>query len=176
MKTIRAIQFLFVALTLACATSARANIWLLQANLDGLQESPPNASPAFGAFDGTLDDVTGNFTVTTGSYQDLLGGSISVRLQGLAPPGMNAAVIFALTNDTPGAATGTFSGGGVLTAPQITGLLAGDTYLNILSQVFPTGEIRGQIAAVPEPGSIILLASGVIAVIALAHRARKKTV
>ena len=115
MKRIRVIGFLFAVLMLASANAATANVWLLEANLDGLQEVGPNASPAFGLFNGTLDDVSGAFTVTTGTYQDLLGGSTAVHLHGLAPPGINAAVIIGLTLDTPGAATGTFSGGGVLT-------------------------------------------------------------
>jgi hypothetical protein len=147
---------------------------MLEAFFDVLQELAPNASSTFGTFTGTVDDVSGAFTVTTGVYQDLLGGANQVRLQGLAPPGINAGTIFLLTLDTPGAATGTFSGGGVLTAPQITGMLAGDTYLKITSTVFPGGEIRGQVMTVPEPGSIIMLATGAIAVIALARRRRKK--
>jgi hypothetical protein len=174
MKRIRAVGFLLAVFMLACTSTARANVWLLEASLDGLQETPPNASPAFGFFAGTLDDVSGAFTVTTGTYQDLLGGSTGVHLHGLAPPGTPAGIILGLTLDTPGAATGTFSGGGVLTAPQITGLLGGNTYINIHSQVFPGGEIRGQVMTVPEPGSIIMLATGAIAVIALARRHRKK--
>ena len=174
MKKTRFVGFLFAVFMLACTNAASANVWLLEANLDGLQEVPPNASPAFGLFNGTLDDVSGAFTVTTGTYQDLLGGSSAVHLHGLAGPGVSAGVIIGLTLDTPGATTGTFSGGGVLTAPQITGVLAGNTYINIHSSVFPGGEIRGQVFLTPEPGSIVMLATGAIAVIALARRRRKK--
>lgn len=175
MKRIRVIGFLFAVFMLASTNAATANVWLLEAFLDGLQEVGPNASPGTGQFNGTLDDVTGDFTVTSGAYQGLVAGTQAVHLHGLAPVGVNAAVIIGLTLDAPGSTTGTFSGAGVLTAPQIAGLLAGNTYINIHTTAFPGGEIRGQVAVVPEPGSIILLASGAIAVAALARRRRNKT-
>ena len=40
----------------------------------------------------------------------------------------------------------------------ITDFLSDNTYLNITDSVFPSGEIRGQIIAVPEPSSLTMLA------------------
>ncbi len=127
----------------------------LEANLDGLQEVPPNASPAFGLTDLTL---TGNtFTIDTGTYQDLLGNSNAVTLNDAAV-GVNGPIIQVLTLDSPGTTTGTFSGTGTLTPSQITDMLAGNTYINIRSNVFPSGEIRGQLfVTTPEPASLALL-------------------
>jgi CHRD domain len=136
-----------------------ATIWDLDTNMDGLQEVPPNVSPAFGSGDFTLNDVTNVFTVTTGSYQDLLGNATVVTLND-AGPGVNGPVIASLTLDSPGTMTGTFSGSGTLTAVQTADVLNGNGYVNIRSNVFPSGEIRGQISSVPEPASLSLLACG----------------
>ena len=116
-----------------------------EANLDGLQVSPPNASPSFGFGSLTLDTVSGAVNIVTGTYQDLLGGATFVSLNGMAALGSNAGSLINLTLDTPGAATGTFSGSGTLGVMGIGGMQAGNTYLLIRSQVFPSGEIRGTI-------------------------------
>ncbi len=57
----------------------------------------------------------------------------------------------------------TNNGGTVANAEAvlIAGLLAGNTYLNIHTTAFPGGEIRGQLR-VPEPASLLLLASGLL--------------
>jgi hypothetical protein len=129
-----------------------------EANLDGLQEVPPNASPAFGLGDFSLSGTT--FSVTTGSYQDLLD----------AAPGVNGPVVFSLTLDSPGTTTGTFSGSGTLTAGQIADLNSGNLYVNIHSTVFPGGEIRGQLEPVPEPATMALMGAGSLALLAMRRR------
>lgn len=156
--------------TLLCSTPARATIYSFEANLDGLQEVAPNASPAFGLAELTLDDSNGLVSITTGTYQDLLGGASAVTLNGLANPGTNAAVLFSLTLDTPGAASGTFSGGGTLSGGDITGMISEQTYINIRSAVYPSGEIRGQLLAVPEPASLTLGALGLCGLLLLGRR------
>ncbi len=136
--------------------SASADILSFEANLDGLQMVPPNASPAFGSGTFSFDTATSALSVTVGNYQDLLGGANQVFLN-VGAPGANGPFVFALTLDTPGAATGTFSGGGALTPAQTLSLNNGDLYMRITSAVFPGGEIRGQLLAVPAPGAAVLL-------------------
>lgn len=161
-----------VALLFIGTQVASAVTLTFDANLDGLQVSPPNASPAFGLGSLTLDTVSGAVNVVTGTYQDLLGGATAVTLNGMATPGNNAGTLINLTLDTPGAATGTFSGGGTLGIMAIGGMQAGNTYLLIRSQVFPGGEIRGQLfpAEVPEPGSILLAIVGTVGLVACGRR------
>jgi hypothetical protein len=158
MKCVRFLAFVLLASSLL-AGNARATILSFEVNLDGLQEVPPNAGPGFGSADLTLDDSSGLLSITSGSYQDLLGGATAVTLNGPAPAGTNAAILLALTLDTPGATTGTFSGGGILPS-NIPDVAAGKAYINIRSQVFPSGEIRGQLFAVPEPSTLALLTLG----------------
>jgi hypothetical protein len=52
--------------------------------------------------------------------------------------------------------------GGTVSAAEAAlaaGMSAGETYLNIHSTVDPGGEIRGFLAAVPEPASLVVLGS-----------------
>jgi hypothetical protein len=44
-------------------------------------------------------------------------------------------------------------------AALIAGILGGQTYFNIHTGTFPGGEIRGQLAPVPLPGSLVLFGS-----------------
>jgi hypothetical protein len=47
--------------------------------------------------------------------------------------------------------------------------------LNIHTQMFPGGEIRGQLQAVPEPATVLLLATGVMGVAGALRKRRKRT-
>lgn len=154
------------------ANVASANLWYLQANLDGLQEVGPNASPGTGVANITLDDISGAVNVIGGSFfAGLVAPSTAAHIHGSAPPGVNAGVIVPLV--IPGGATaGPISGGGVLSAPLVAAMLAGNTYVNVHSQAFPGGEIRGQVLVVPEPGMLSLTGLGVVG---LFVRARSKT-
>jgi hypothetical protein len=127
------------------AIRASAQSYQLDANLDPFQEVPPHNTPGFGSADLTLNAGTGFVSINagTGIYADLLAGATVVRLQDAAV-GANGPTLFTFTLDTPGNTSGTFSGSvGALTAGQITDVI---------------NEIRGQILAVPEPGSLAILA------------------
>ena len=157
---------------LTWSTIATATTFLFTATLDGLQETPPNASPGSGVGGATLDDTSGLFTVTAGtSYTGLLAPSTAAHLH-QAAPGVPGPVILPLTHSL--ATSGMLSGSGILTAAQIAAVIAGDSYFNIHTSVFPGGEIRGQLVpvVVPEPSSLVLVSLAGLGFLAAARRRR----
>jgi hypothetical protein len=134
------------------------------ANLDGAQEVPPVNTPAFGHAMGLYDDATNTVTIQMFMVDDLLAPMTASHFH-QAPFGVNGPVIVNLPS------FGTWSGGPsdyvytqtspiVLTDPQEAAFMANGVYLNIHTQQFPGGEIRGQVMVVPEPVTLLSLAAG----------------
>ena len=163
--TAMAVMIVFVA----SSTVASAAVWSLAATLDGLQETPPNGSPGSGFASLTLDDVSGLVTVTSGSFFGLVAPASAAHIHGPAPVGVAAGVLIGLS--VPPATSGPISGSGTLSAPNVSAMLGGLTYVNIHSSAFPGGEIRGQITTVPEPSTLAMAGLGLGA---LLWRARRK--
>jgi hypothetical protein len=117
---------------------------------------------------GTYDDVTRLLTLHTmasGFVSPVTAAHIHRGAAGVNGPvivGLSGATGMTsyMSNDTP-----------TLTASDGALLLGGGLYVNIHSQTFPGGEVRGQLRATPEPGTMIALAAGVGA---LAMRRRRK--
>ncbi len=171
----RGLVHCFAAIALAglCGL-AQADLWQFNVSLDGLQEVPPNASPGSGTAIAMFDDVSGAMSIN-GSFSNFVGLSSNAHLHGFAPAGAPAGVLFGLSF-TPGVTTGVFSGNGVISgAGNIANTLNGLTYINIHSQTFPGGEIRGQLVnpvQIPEPGSMAVL--GGLALASLVSRRRRQ--
>ncbi|HBW51105.1 MAG TPA: CHRD domain-containing protein [Herpetosiphon sp.] len=107
-------------------------------SLEGSQEVPPSGSTATGG--GTVDvDTVNNILSYNLSYQGLSGTETAAHIHGFAPRGANAGVLIGLSTGSP--KVGTFN----YAENQEANILAGQTYVNIHTDSFPGGEIRGQI-------------------------------
>jgi len=162
------------AAAFALAGSANATIFEFAADLSGLNESPPNASPATGFSLVTLDDLLDTLTVDE-NWAGLIGGSAAAaHIHCCTTPGNNVGVAVPFVGFPPAAsgsyfhvfdltATSTYTtgflngaGGGTAAGAEtalLNGMLAGQAYANIHNATFPAGEIRGFLAQVPEPAT-----------------------
>lgn len=115
------------------------------AELDQAQEAPPTGQSATGTGFGVLDPATRTLSGSmTGS--GLTGATNGAHIHNEAR-GVNGGVIVGLTVTQDGAGGGTFaaSGIGAINGAQVKAFLDGDTYLNIHTDLYTGGEIRGQL-------------------------------
>jgi hypothetical protein len=153
------------AVFLACASAAVADTVGFGVSLDSLQEVPSNPSPASGSGTLTYDTVTNNlhFDIT---FAGLLGSETAAHLHS-GPPGVSGPVILSLPVGSPILTDLT------LLEANEPALLAGNTYVNVHTNLYPGGEIRGQVNPVPEPATCALIAGGLAAFGALGRRRAK---
>lgn len=137
---------------------------IFAAHLSGAQDVPPTNSPATGFF--TVDLNTPQTMITVnGSFSGLEGPATAAHIHGPGLPGMNAGVLFPFTG-VPNATSGSIPTQMFNITPTEVGYLeSGELYVNVHSTVFTSGEIRGQLAATPEPepGALMLLGIALLA-------------
>ena len=177
MKKLVCVLGLLLIATLV-ARPAQASVITFETILLGSNENPPNNSPGFGSITLILDDVLGTLDVFE-TFSDLLAPTTAAHLHCCVGEAENGPVVLPFTGFPTGVTSGTFHHlfdlstdlSGITVAAFIAGLEAGQVYANIHSQQFPGGEIRGQLSAVPEPGTMALLGIGLLV---LGHRLRRR--
>lgn len=192
-----ALALIFAASLALPIKSANAAIIVFSGNLTGTQEVPPNASPGTGLATITIDDVTHTMQVDV-AWAGLLSPTTIAHIHCCAPPGATAIPATGVPT-FPGfpadVTSGTFNAlfdlddvglinpafvaanGGTTAAAFdafLTGMLTGNAYFNIHTQQFPAGEIRGQLAPVPEPSTWAMLLFGFAAVGLALRRGRRR--
>jgi hypothetical protein len=118
--------------------TAQAEKVTLKADLKGSNEVPPNASPATGKAEATLDTATKELSWKV-TYADLSGPAMGAHFHGPSEAGKNAGIALPFkTVQSP------IEGTATLTDNQVADLLAGKWYANIHTGANPGGELRGQ--------------------------------
>lgn len=176
-----------LAASLALPMAASAAIQVYSFNLDGLQEVPANLSPAAGSAQITVDDDANEISFVVTAF-NLQGDYKFAHIHGPAMADENAGVVFGLTGSNLDA-SGPVTVGSFVIPNSIAlvgsnkaagGSLAAEInakpwlyYVNLHTEAYPGGEIRGQLAPVPEASTYAMMLGGLGLVGFMAARRRR---
>ncbi len=168
--------------------------------LNGASESPPQASGGTGFAVLTIDPVTNMLDLLSETFSGLNAGTTASHLHCCTPTPFTgtagvATQVPSFTGFPLGVTSGTYSmnfdmtltstwnpmfvtaSGGTAAGAEaafLTGVAAGEVYLNIHTTFAPGGEIRGFLvpaaAAAPEPGTIVFAVAGLAGIILIRRR------
>src|ERR1700730_8746100 len=184
MRGVALISALIAAFTLPFAIAEAAPI-MFAADLNAANEIqvPPVVSPATGHVTAVLDPTAQTLLLNV-TFSGLTSPDIAAHIHCCIPQPGNTGVattVPAFPNFPLGVTSGTYSqlldltsagsynpafvsshGMTVASAEAafVAGLEGGQTYLNIHTTPFPSGEIRGILALVPAPSTLLLLGAG----------------
>jgi len=127
---------LALAAAVLAGGTARADIETYSATLSGDQEVPPVATAASGNAAIVVDTDTYEATWTL-AFSGLSSAQVGAHFHN-APAGSNGGVVFALPLGSP------VNGAWAMDATSYAMLSGGNIYVNVHTENFPGGEIRGQ--------------------------------
>ena len=180
-KTLSA-TLLATGLVLPLAAGAATKVYTL--NLDGTQEVLANSSPAAGSAEITVDDTANTISFVLTAFT-LQGAFANAHIHGPALPGTNAGVVFGLLSNADAHGPVTVGSYGIPNSYALVGTSKASSfadainatpwlyYVNLHTTAFTGGEIRGQLAPVPEPATYAMLLGGLAVVGWLAARRRR---
>jgi hypothetical protein len=174
------------------ARQASAGILVYVDSMFATNEVPANLSTASGHATVTVDTVANTLMINE-TWTGLVGPPTGAHIHCCGGPGTAVAVAlpfntfptttsdtFNFTYDLTLAATYTSaflttSGGTAALAEALllSSMASGQTYTNIHDATNPGGEIRGQLAAIPEPGTMSVAGASLIGLIGVLRRRRR---
>lgn len=140
-------------------SASRAETTEFKAELSGSNQVPPRQTSASGTVTATYDAATKRLS-WKGSYSGLSGPPTAAHIHGPAAAGTNARLVFWISDNVGQCSQGEcrsnidaearlltnpFEGSATLTEAQAAELMAGLYYVNIHTNAYPGGELRGQL-------------------------------
>ncbi len=152
-----------VCFALAFASVSQAETTRFKGDLNGSTQVPPSQTAGTGTVTAIYDSDTKRLS-WAGSYSGLSGAATAAHIHGPAPAGTNARLVFWISDNINQCSQGEcksssdtktqplnspFQGSATLTEPQAADLIAGMYYVNVHTDAYPRGEIRGQLVKAP---------------------------
>ncbi len=146
MKRLTVLLGALVAFTFAVPKLAHSQVFFT-ATIDSSNQVPVTVSGATGTAWAVLNPGSGTLTYQI-TYADLDSTFLAAHFH-YGAPGANGPVVMPITTWVGNTANGTWSD---IPDSVIAAMMKGDIYINIHSQKYPGGEIRGQLEPAPDFG------------------------